>query len=133
MRYISLCASSDDVTSEVASILAKFVRTPGISSAGNKILRYLRFLRRRLYISQFELKCVYILDSKIAAMNKLYLSVQKNGEAKSRMLKSSSCPDLFQLHHTIKTNIHDMSIGNAKTIFWNTKYILEKTRNDLFI
>ena len=25
MRYISLCASSEDVTSEVASILAKFV------------------------------------------------------------------------------------------------------------
>ena len=49
MRYISLCASSDDVTSEVASILAKFVGTPGISSAGNKILRYLRFLRRRKF------------------------------------------------------------------------------------
>ena len=39
MRYISLCASSDDVTSEVASILAKFVGTPGISSAGIVILK----------------------------------------------------------------------------------------------
>ena len=114
MRYISLCASSDDVTSEVASILAKFVGTPGISSAGIVVLQYLGVLRRRL---KFELKCVYIFNSKIAAMNKLYLSAQKNGEAKSRMLKSSSCPDLYQLHHTIKTNIHDMSVGNAQTIF----------------
>ena len=104
------------MTSEVASILAKFVGTPGISSAGIVVLQYLGVLRRRL-ISQFELKCVYIFNSKIAAMNKLYLSAQKNGEAKSRMLKSSSCPDLYQLHHTIKTNIHDMSVGNAQTIF----------------
>ena len=43
MRYISLCASSNDVTSEVASILAKFVGTPTINSTGNKYLKYLKY------------------------------------------------------------------------------------------
>ena len=34
IRYISLCTSTDDVTSEVASVLAKYVGSPVIMSSG---------------------------------------------------------------------------------------------------
>ena len=65
MRYISLCASSDDVTSEVASILAKFVGTPGISSAGIVILRNLGFYGDNIPFHNSNLNVLIFLIRKL--------------------------------------------------------------------
>ena len=51
-------------------------------------------------------------------MKTLCLSVNENSESKKRKLKSTSCPDLYQLQDAImKNNIHHMAAGKRAILF----------------
>ena len=64
-------------------------------------------------------------------MKTLCLSVNENSESKKRKLKSTSCPDLYQLQDAItKHNIHHKAAGKRAILFLIKE---EKCYNKIYI
>ena len=103
MRYISLCASSEDVTSEVASILAKFVgNSPNTATRkytiGFCIINHELCHLRLLY--NFYFCCIFLF---LTVMS-YYTTTNKEIGIYNQKAKSRSCPDLRQLEASFSAN-----------------------------